>query len=230
MEHLDGPPQRRRPTWSWASDRLLRWILAVVILGTVLLVVDLISGQSVFGVIVGAAVNGWVITTAAAELRRRRRHDDQHRPPLGTGRYFEMTTEIEIDRPRSEVAAFASDPDNTVAWLRRTKSVEWQTPRPIAVGSRVAYVGQFLGRRLEQVYEVAAIVPGERLVMKLHGGRDLIEMIYTWRDSPAGGTVMTLRERAELSWPMRINLSLIRPVIRRVSRRSLERLKAVLED
>ena len=87
MERLDGPPQRRRPMWSWASDRLLRWMVTVVILGTVLLAVDVISGaQSLVGAIVGAAANGLLITTAAAELRRRRLHDDQHGPPSGTGR------------------------------------------------------------------------------------------------------------------------------------------------
>jgi hypothetical protein len=52
------------------------------------------------------------------------------------------------------VAAFASEPDNAPRWYVNIRSVEWQTPRPMQIGSRFAFVAQFLGRRLEYVYQV----------------------------------------------------------------------------
>lgn len=47
----------------------------------------------------------------------------------------DVVTEIAIARPRGEVAAFAGDLDNTMRWYENIKSVDWETPRPLAVGS-----------------------------------------------------------------------------------------------
>jgi hypothetical protein len=59
----------------------------------------------------------------------------------------DVRTEIEIARPREEVAAYAVDPDKATAWYRNIKQVDWQTP-PLAVGSRLSFVAQFLGLAL----------------------------------------------------------------------------------
>src|SRR6478752_1473666 len=109
----------------------------------------------------------------------------------------DVRTEIEIDRPRAEVAGFAADPDNATAWYRNIESVEWETPPPLAVGSRLAFVARFLGRRLTYTYEVREIVAGERFVMSTAHGPFPMETTYTWADTPDGGTLMTLRNRGE---------------------------------
>ena len=106
----------------------------------------------------------------------------------------DVLTETLIDRPVAIVAAFAGDPTHAPEWYVNIKSVEWETPPPVAVGSRMAFVAHFLGRRLAYTYEVRELVPGERLVMSTSEGPFPMETTYTWADE-AGQTRMTLRNR-----------------------------------
>jgi hypothetical protein len=141
----------------------------------------------------------------------------------------DVQTEIEIDRPRGEVAEYASDPDNATSWYENIKAVEWESPRPVAVGSRVGFVARFLGRRLAYTYEVKVIVPGERLVMSTAEGPFPMETTYSWADTANGGTKMTLRNQGEPSGFSRIAAPLIASAVCRANRKDLLRLKAILE-
>jgi uncharacterized membrane protein len=141
----------------------------------------------------------------------------------------DVQTEIEIDRPRSEVAAYACDPDNATSWYEHIKAVEWESPKPVAVGSRVGFVARFLGRRVAYTYEVKVIVPGERLVMSTAEGPFPMETTYTWEDTPNGGTKMTLRNQGEPSGFSRIAAPMMASAVRRANRNDLMRLKAILE-
>lgn len=141
----------------------------------------------------------------------------------------DVETRIEIDRPREQVAAFASDPDNATAWYENIESVEWRTGPPLAVGSRMAFVARFLGRRLAYTYEVRELVPGERLVMSTADGLFPMETTYTWEDNGRGGTSMALRNRGEPAGFSRMAGPLLAGAMRRANRKDLERLKEILE-
>jgi uncharacterized membrane protein len=138
-------------------------------------------------------------------------------------------TEIEIDRPRQQVAAYASDPDNATSWYQNIKSVEWKTERPAVLGSRVAFVAQFLGRRLAYTYEVKEFVPGERFVQATAEGPFPMETTYTWHDNRNGGTTMRLRNRGEPSGFSKLTAPMMASAMRRANRKDLARLKKILE-
>jgi uncharacterized protein YndB with AHSA1/START domain len=142
----------------------------------------------------------------------------------------DVVTEIDIARPRSEVAAFACDPDNATRWYENIESVEWQTPPPLAVASRLEFVARFMGRRLAYTYEVREHVPDERFVMSTAQGPFPMETTYTWSDTPSGGTRMTLRNRGLPSGFSRVGSPLMSLSMRRANRKDLRRLKAVLEQ
>ncbi len=138
-------------------------------------------------------------------------------------------TSVEIRRPRAEVAEFASDPDNATAWYENIKSVEWKTARPVAVGTRVAFVAQFLGRRLAYTYEVLELVPGSRLVMSTEEGPFPMETSYSWEDTSSGTTRMTLRNRGEPTGFSKLAAPVVERAMRRANRKDLTRLKHILE-
>jgi catechol 2,3-dioxygenase-like lactoylglutathione lyase family enzyme len=141
----------------------------------------------------------------------------------------DVTTETEIGRPRDEVARYVADPDKAIDWYENITSVEWMTPRPLAVGSRFAFVARFLGRRLAYTYEVREHVPGRRLVMSTAEGPFPMETTYSWQDSPSGGTLMTLRNRGNPSGFRGIGAPLMAAAMRRANRKDMDRLKLLLE-
>jgi hypothetical protein len=141
----------------------------------------------------------------------------------------DVVTEIVIARTRDEVAAFAADPDNAVRWYENIESVEWETPRPLAIGSRLAFVARFLGRRLAYTYEVREDVPGDRFVMATAEGPFPMETTYEWHDAAGGGTRMTLRNRGEPSGFASVAAPLMARAMRRANRKDLQALKELLE-
>jgi uncharacterized protein YndB with AHSA1/START domain len=142
----------------------------------------------------------------------------------------DIVCELEIPRPRAEVAAYAADPDNTTSWYANIKAVEWETPRPLAVGSRLAFVATFLGRRLSYTYEIRELVPGERLVMSTAQGPFPMETTYTWDDSGEGATQMSMRNRGEPSGFARVAAPVVARAMRRAMNGDLRRLGEILQQ
>lgn len=141
----------------------------------------------------------------------------------------DVTTWTDIARPRAEVAAFAADPGNAPRWYENIESVRWETEPPAAVGSRMAFVARFLGRRLAYTYQVRELIPGERLVMSTAEGPVPMETTYTWADTD-GGTRMTLRNRGEPAGLTKLAAPAVAAAMRRANRKDLAQLKRILEN
>ena len=141
----------------------------------------------------------------------------------------DVETSIEIDAPRDRVAAFASDPENAPRWYVNISSVAWETPPPATVGSRIAFVAHFLGRRIAYTYEVRELMDSERFVMSTAEGPFPMKTTYTWADIPGGGTRMTLRNQGEPSGFGKLTAPVMAGAMSRANRKDLEALKALLE-
>ena len=141
----------------------------------------------------------------------------------------DVTTEIVIDRPVSEVSSYAADPDNAPKWYANIRSVEWKTAPPLQQGSLVAFVAQFLGRRLVYTYEIAAHSPGQRLVMRTQEGPFPMKTTYTWAEESPTTTRMTLCNAGEPAGFSAVAAPVMSMAMRRANRKDLAELKAILE-
>jgi uncharacterized membrane protein len=141
----------------------------------------------------------------------------------------DVVTEIEINCPRQEVSAFAADPTNATAWYKNITAVEWETPPPAVIGSRIRFSAEFLGRQLEYTYEVRELEPGNRFVMATAQGPFPMETTYTWADAPGKATKMTLRNRGNPSGFATIAAPFMARAIRKANGADLRRLKSLLE-
>lgn len=141
----------------------------------------------------------------------------------------DVHSEIVINRPVSEVSEYAANPENAPLWYVNIKSVEWVTPPPAQVGSRIAFVAQFLRRRLAYTYELVEFIPGVRLVMRTSQGPFPMETTYAWESNANGSTRMTLRNRGTPSGFSVWVAPLMAFAMRRANRKDLALLKERLE-
>jgi hypothetical protein len=141
----------------------------------------------------------------------------------------DVLTEVVITRPLADVAGFAGDPTNAPKWYANIKSVEWKTAPTVVVGSRMAFVAHFLGRRLAYTYEVVEFLPGARLVMRTAEGPFPMETTYTWESVEDGKTRMTLRNRGEPAGFSKVVAPFMASAMRRANQKDLARLKSLLE-
>ena len=142
----------------------------------------------------------------------------------------DVSTEIVIKRPREQVAAYSADPDNAPIWYVNIKEVQWESQPPLALGSRIAFVATFLGRRLAYTYEIIDFQPGSRLVMSTQEGPFPMETTYIWEDAADGATRMTLRNRGSPSGFSNLVSPLIASNMRRTNQKDLAKLKEILES
>lgn len=141
----------------------------------------------------------------------------------------DVTVTTTINRPVPEVSAFAGDPTTAPQWYANIRSVRWQTPPPVQVGSRVEFVARFLGRELAYTYEVTELVPGERLVMRTAQGPFPMCTTYTWEPDGAG-TRMTLSNTGEPSGFAAVARPVMELAMRRATTKDLARLKQLVES
>lgn len=142
----------------------------------------------------------------------------------------DVTVTTEIARPRSDVSAYCSDPDNDTSWYVNIKEVNWLSEKPAVVGTKVARVAFFMGKRIAYTYVVEQMVPGEKLVMSAVDSPFPMTTTYTWEDAGEGKTRMFLRNEGEPSGFFgKLSAPLMSMQMKSATTKDLARLKGILE-
>ncbi|MCR2805114.1 SRPBCC family protein [Paenibacillus soyae] len=142
----------------------------------------------------------------------------------------DVLTEILIRRPCGQVADYAANPDRAPEWYVNIKKAEWRSPKPLQIGSHIAFKASFLGRELAYVYEIADYDPGRLLVMRTADGPFPMETTYTWEPVEENMTRMTLRNRGNPAGFSALVAPFMAFMMRRANRKDLRNIKRILES
>ena len=105
-------------------------------------------------------------------------------------RGFELS--IVIHRPTEEVFAFLANLENDVKWRGEWIEAKNTSEGSLGVGATFCLVGEFLGRRIETVYEVTEYEPNRITAWKSLSGPLPLTFRRTF-ERVEGGTRVTIR-------------------------------------
>src|SRR5687768_15922343 len=133
------------------------------------------------------------------------------------------------ERPREQVARYAMTPENEPEWIGGIKESHMVTDPPVRVGTEVARVASFLGKRIDYALRVTQHEPGRIIVMDSVRGPFKMKVTYAFEDDGGGGTRVINRVEGESSGFYGPADSLMAIQVRRSLRRDLKTLKRLME-
>lgn len=142
----------------------------------------------------------------------------------------DVFTKIIINKPVELVAEYAANPDNAPEWYVNIQSAEWKTPKPLMVGSEVAFVAHFLGRKLAYTYVFTEWIRGQKLTMRTAEGPFPMETTYTWKAVDASTTEMTLQNKGNPTGFSKLFAPFMAMMMRSANNKDLANIKRILES
>src|SRR5829696_2765840 len=112
---------------------------------------------------------------------------------------MDVQVEQVIQHSREDVARYAMTPENEPIWIGGIKESHMVTDPPVRVGTEVARVASFLGKRIDYALRVTEHDPGRIIVMDSVRGPFKMRVTYAFEDAARGGTRVINRVEGESS-------------------------------
>jgi carbon monoxide dehydrogenase subunit G len=137
---------------------------------------------------------------------------------------------IDINRDPTEVFAYLAQHSNHTQFIEENVSCEQVTPGPMGVGTRVKNVARVFGREMVEHFEVVEFVPPAVLAKASREGSSF-ETTDRFELTPqTQGTHVRMQVTGRhRTWLEALILAALAPTVRRSMRRTLAKLKELLE-
>lgn len=145
---------------------------------------------------------------------------------------IEFTIDTAIERPVSEVFAFATDPARLPEWQTNTVVAERVDDGPLRVGSRLREVHRGPGgRESESLVEVAELEPDRTFALRMIEGPLPVDAHLAFQPGESGtGTKVSFTVDGKLTGAKRLLEPLLTIVLKRQFREHCQNLKRALES
>ena len=134
----------------------------------------------------------------------------------------------EIKRPVEEVFAYVTNFRNNAKWQPGLIESTQTPDGPAQVGTKVKDVRNFVGQKLESVYEVTELVPNKKVVFKSAGGPIQFQFTQTFEAMP-GGTKIVSAVEMEAGGFFKLAEGMVAGSLKKDFDAGAEKLKALLE-
>tara|TARA_B100000745_G_C20044046_1_gene355865 strand:+ start:179 stop:610 length:432 start_codon:yes stop_codon:yes gene_type:complete len=139
-----------------------------------------------------------------------------------------VTTNIVIKKPLDEIVSYARDPLKAPEWYVNIKSAEFKTSQPLRIGSQIAFVAQFGGRKLYYVYRID-VLETDRLVKSTSDGPFEMTTTYFWERESKSATRMYIKNEGQPTGFSKLFTPFMSWMMRRATNKDLRKLKEILE-
>jgi uncharacterized protein YndB with AHSA1/START domain len=142
---------------------------------------------------------------------------------------IDFSFDIDIDRSPQAVFSVVTDLERLPDWQPAIVRVEPLQDGPLRTGSRLKEVRQVRGKRLEQIVEIAALVPARRLELRIVEGPLPVHGDLTFSLTEGGGTRLHMHAYGRANGALRLLEPLLTLGLKREFRGQYRRLKELVE-
>ena len=141
-----------------------------------------------------------------------------------------IRNEIVINKPILEVSNYSADPTNSIKWCKRIISIQWKTPKPIQLNSKIAYKSKFIGAVISYTYEVVFFEENKKLMLKIKEGMLPLSTTFAWNSIDENTTIMTITTIGKLKMFSTILSPFASSIMKQRNKKDLKKLKETLES